>query len=109
VFLGRFYIFFISILSILALSVWPARADVIVLNNGNTITGTITGGGKGTLTISTDYSEPITLHTSAIKQITMEEPIKVRLKDGKMLKGKLSITDQGKPEITTGGGGTCCF
>ncbi len=101
---GRFHILFISILFILALSAWTAHADIIVLNNGTTITGKITGGGKGTLTISTDYSEPISVHTSAIKQITMEEPIKLRLKNGKILKGKLSMSAQGKPEIITSGG-----
>lgn len=106
VFRKRPYIFLIGIVSVLFLYAASACADVIVLKNGDTITGKITGGEKGTITISTDYAGSVSVHTGAIKSITMEKPVDVRLKDGTTIKGKLALSDKGQPEIMTGSGMT---
>ncbi len=102
--LKRFLVLLISILIVFVLNVRTTRADTVVLKNGDKLTGTITGGGKGTLILSTDYSSPITIQTSTIQSLVMSEPIKVRLKNGKTLQGQLSIAEGGKPAITTGQG-----
>ncbi len=79
-------------------------ADTVVLKNGDTITGKITGGSKGTLVISTDYSSPITVKKNTIKKITMEKPLNVQLKNGTSIKGKFALGNNGNLEIQTGQG-----
>ncbi len=93
-----------GIVLVFLLGIRPACADTIVLNNGDTLNGKITGGGKGTIVLSTDYSSPITLQSKDIKSITMSEPIKVRLKNGQTLQGQLSVGQGGNLAITTGKG-----
>ena len=96
--------FFIGILAVVLLSAQAVCADTVVLKNGDTITGKITGGSKGTLVMSTDYSSPITVQTSTINKITMEKPLNVQLKDGKTIQGKFAVGSNGKLEIQTGQG-----
>ncbi len=102
--LRKLSIFFINILFAFVLSVQSVCADTVVLKNGDRITGKITGGSKGTLVMTTDYSSPITLQTGTIKKITMEKPLNVQLKDGKTIKGKFVVGSNGNLEIQTGQG-----
>ncbi len=82
-----------------------AAADVVVLKNGDTITGKITGGEKGTIVLSTDYSAPISIRTNTIKKISTEGPVEVRQKDGTTLKGTLTVTEDGRLAIGAAEGG----
>ena len=100
----RLSIFFISVLFVFFLSSQVVFADTVVLKNGDTITGKITGGSKGTLVMTTDYSSPITLQTGTIKKITMEKPLNVQLKNGKTIEGKFAVGSNGNLEIQTGQG-----
>ena len=100
----RLSIFFISVLFVFFLSAQVVCADTVVLKNGDTITGKITGGSKGTLVMTTDYSSPITLQTGTIKKITMEKPLNVQLKNGKTIEGKFAVGSNGNLEIQTGQG-----
>jgi putative salt-induced outer membrane protein YdiY len=67
-----------------------ARADEVVLVNGNVLTGHVIKAEKGTITLTTDYSEPVLIKTSAIKSISTDGPVEVHLTSGEVLKGKLS-------------------
>lgn len=69
-------------------------ADEIMLENGDRLTGTVTGLEKGVLTFATDYSEPVKIKTSKIKTIRTSESKAVHLKSGEILKGRMT-TDEG--------------
>jgi len=75
-----------------------AYADEITLVNGNVLTGHVVKAEKGAITLTTDYSEPVLVKTSAIKSITTDGPVEIHLTDGEVLKGKLGTTAAG--EIT---------
>ncbi len=72
-----------------------AGADEIVMENSNTLTGTITTIENGILTLTTDYSDPIKIQTSKITHILTDDPVEVHLDSGEVLKGKISSTNDG--------------
>ncbi|MCL5879141.1 MAG: DUF481 domain-containing protein [Deltaproteobacteria bacterium] len=100
----RFLGFCGGIAAVVLLSVQAVCADTVVLKNGDTITGKITGGSKGSLVIFTDYSSPITVKTNTISKITMTEPLNVQMKNGTSVKGTFAVGNNGNLEIQTGQG-----
>lgn len=71
-------------------------ADRIVLENGDTITGKVEKVIDGKLTIVTEYAGPIVIPIPKIKQIEIDEPVVVHLKDGEVLKGKVKTVEDKK-------------
>ncbi len=85
--------------TLLFLSIYCAGevlADQIVLENGDTLTGTIARIEDGRLTLKTDYSDPIKIQTAKIKKITTDRPVEVHLSGGEVLKGRLNTADKGQ-------------
>ena len=78
------------------LCVGTALADKMVLENGDTLTGTVETVVEGKLTFKTDYSGPIEIQVGKIKQIFTDNPVEVHLKSGEILKGKLKTLEDGK-------------
>ena len=72
-----------------------ALADVVVLEGGKRLTGTITTLEEETLTLTTDYSEPIKILKSKVKSISTDAPVAVHLTGGDILKGRLTGGDKG--------------
>ncbi len=71
-------------------------ADKIVLENGDTLTGKVERVIDGNLTIVTDYAGPIVIPVSKIKEIDIDNPVEVHLKDGEVLKGKVKTVEDKK-------------
>lgn len=71
-------------------------ADKIVLENGDTLTGKVEKVIDGKLTIVTEYAGPIVIPISKIKQIDIDDPVAVHLKDGEVLKGKVKTVEDKK-------------
>jgi len=71
-------------------------ADKIVLENGDTLTGTVVKVLDGKLTLKTDYSAPIEIQVSKIKQIFTDNPVEVHLSSGEVLKGKIETNEDGQ-------------
>jgi len=71
-------------------------ADKIVLENGDTLTGTIEKVVDGKLTLKTDYSGPIEIQVAKIKEIFTDNPVEVRLLSGEVLKGKIKTVEDNK-------------
>ena len=93
----RMHIFYGLCISVaIALYGERACADELILANGNVLTGKVIKAEKGVLTLSTEYSKPVLIKTSAIKSISTDTPVEVRLDDGEMLKGKISTTAAGE-------------
>jgi putative salt-induced outer membrane protein len=68
-----------------------AKADTILMKNGDHLTGTIEHSDAKQLTLKTDYAGDITLQLSAVKQIVSEAAVVVTTKDNKTVSGKLTM------------------
>jgi putative salt-induced outer membrane protein YdiY len=71
-------------------------ADKIILENGDKLTGKVESVIDGKLTIVTDYAGPIVIPVSKIKEIDIDNPVEVHLKDGEVLKGKVKTAEDKK-------------
>ncbi len=74
----------------------PISADQIVLENGDKLTGTVVNIDNGTVTFSTDYSDPVKIQSSKIKEVITDTPVEVHLLEGEVLKGTLRTVEDGK-------------
>jgi len=87
-----------TLLFLLVTSVFvaPVVADEIVLKNNDHITGLVSKGENGMLTIRTDYSKPIVLNIENILHITTEGDVMVLLKSKEVLRGKITTNEMGE-------------
>lgn len=80
-------------------------ADELVLENGNVITGKVTRLEKGVLTVTTDFSGPLSVQTSKVRRITTTEPVEVHLTGGEVVKGRISSPEPGQVVVEGEGRG----
>ncbi len=73
-----------------------ASADEIILLNGDKLTGTVTKIEEGTLTLKTEYSEPIKIQKEKIKSVFTDKAVQVTLESGETLKGVLITSSDGR-------------
>jgi putative salt-induced outer membrane protein YdiY len=91
--------------ALLVISV-SAYADEIVLKNGDTIHGTVTGAGGGKVTLATGYAGDIQIAVGEIQSITTEGDVSVHLVDGQILTGTLATKTEGTFQVTSEKAGT---
>ena len=65
-------------------------ADEVFLKNGDRLTGKIIALKDGTLTLETDYSEPVKLKFEAVDRMSSSDPVELHLTNGEILKGKIT-------------------
>ncbi len=70
-----------------------AWADQVTLANGDRITGAIKSSDGSSLIIKTDYAGELTVKWSAIKTVSSDQPLYVIGKDGRVVVGKVTTTD----------------
>lgn len=80
----------------LLLSTGNVRADRVVLQNGDTLTGTLVKVQGGKLTLKTDYAGAVEINVAKVKSVATDKPVEIRMKSGETLKGKIKLTDEGK-------------
>ncbi len=73
-----------------------AIADKVILENGDTLTGTIEKMTDGKLTFKTDYAGTIEIQMGKVKQIISDNPLTVHLTSGEILTGKIRPAEKGK-------------
>ena len=73
-----------------------ALADRVVLDNGDTLTGTVVKLEGGKLTLKTDYAGSIEIAAGKIISIVTEQPVEVHTTGGEILKGTLKVVEPGK-------------
>ena len=79
-----------------------ARADQVVMKNGDRVTGSIVKQDGKTITIKTDVFGVVTAPWDQVVSIQSDKPVNVVLKDGKTLVGTLGSSD-GKVQVATSG------
>jgi len=73
-----------------------SSADKVILENGDTLTGTVVKVVDGKLTLKTDYSGPIEIQVSKIRKIFTDNPAEIHLTSGEVLKGKIETKEEGQ-------------
>ena len=73
-----------------------AFADKIILENGDSLTGTVAKVIEGKLTFVTDYAGPIVIPVAKIKEILTDKPLEIHLSSGEVLKGKIKTVEENK-------------
>lgn len=81
------------------MSAMTVEADEITLENGNVITGKVTKLEKGVLTVTTAFSEPISLKAANVRRIATDEAVEVHLSTGEVIKGRISSPEPGQAVV----------
>ena len=89
---------FLALPFLLSLAMVPARADQIVMKNGDRVTGSIVKKDGKNLTIKTDQFGEVTAAWDQVQSIQTEKPVTVVLQDGRTTQGTLA-TVGGSVEI----------
>lgn len=82
-----------------------AVADTVYLQDGSLLNGDVIHLRAGKLTLSTAYAGKLELPQTKITAIVTDEPMVVRLKQGKETQGVLFRSDKGKQQVTSAAGG----
>lgn len=106
-FIYLFTSYITSLLILIPLCV--AHADEIVLENGDRLTGTVVTVDGETLTIDTNYSDPIKIQKSKIKRIYVNTPVEIHLSEGEILKGKIRSEGDGRIIVEAAPGREAAF
>ena len=80
------------------------HADEILFNNGDRLTGTILSAEGGKLKIKTAVAGEVTVDMKDVKTFMTDEPITLRLKDGNVLKDKVTAATTQNAVQTAGSG-----
>jgi putative salt-induced outer membrane protein YdiY len=91
-------------LALLATCVGGVRADEILFNNGDRLTGKILSAEGGKLKIKTDVAGEVTVDIKGVKTFTADEPVTLHLKDGNVLKDKVAPATTQNAVQTAGSG-----
>lgn len=78
-------------------------ADQIVLKNGDRLTGKILKKDGETIVIETEFAGVVTISWPAVEKIISDQPLNIKLHDGKEVKGKVAAEDE-KVEVETESG-----
>ena len=89
---------FLTGLVISAFLACSARADTVLLKNGDLITGEGCSVAKGKVALKTDYAEKVELDLSAVEKLSFDQPVKVVLSDGT----EKEVTEISSAEIAEG-------
>jgi len=79
-----------SALVLASVCLGAARADEVILVNGDKISGEVLDALGGKLRIKVDYAgAPLAVDMAKVRKITVTKPIEIRLKSGEVLKGQI--------------------
>ena len=81
-----------------------ARADQVMLANGDRLTGKVISKADDTLTFETEYAGKIKIRWSDVVSVMTDQPVTVMSADGKLQKGRLERTASGSLELVSDDG-----
>ncbi|GAA3944183.1 DUF481 domain-containing protein [Litoribacillus peritrichatus] len=80
------------------------QADQILTGNGDQLTGFISHMDSGQITISTNHSGSVSVQRTNIQSLILERNVRIKLKDGQVIEGKLQSIRDGVTLIDTTAG-----
>lgn len=87
----------------LLLSTAIAWADVVVLENGDHLSGRILKATGGVLELETEYAGVIKLQTAAVAEISTDAPLELHLTNGEVLKGRVTTLADKQLQVAASG------
>ena len=78
--------------------------DEVLFKSGDKLTGTVDSVAGGKMVFTSKVAGKLTLNMADIKTFSTETPIEIALTDGKMLKQKVSVSDEGYVTALAGEG-----
>ncbi|MGO8704041.1 MAG: YdiY family protein [Candidatus Brocadiia bacterium] len=90
-------------LGVLAVCASVATADVVVLKNGDRVTGIIESLADGKLHIKTDAMAEVTIDMAKVMTFSTDEPIVLVFKDGTVVHQKVAAAGDGMVAVQAGG------
>lgn len=90
-------------LATLALCSMTVQADVILLKNGDQITGTVLNKSGNAIEIETAYSDKVVIKWDAVKSLQSDVPMIVTLDDRQQLTGLAAFSNDGTVKINSEG------
>ena len=88
----------------LAAACAAARADEVVFNNGDRLSGKIVSADGGKLVIETTVAGKVTVDLSNVKTFSTDGPVELRLKDGSTVKDSIGAGEADGQVATKGSG-----
>ena len=79
-----------------------ARADQVVFQNGDRLTGKIETAADGKLTLQSQYAGKVTVSLADVQTFATDEAIEIHLKDGSVVKRKVAQADPNRFAIEAG-------
>ena len=80
--------------------------DVVILKNGDRITGEVKSAAGGKLTIKTDHSGEIKVSMAAVANLTTTHPVTIELESGEIIAGKIRFLEGGELSVEISDGST---
>jgi putative salt-induced outer membrane protein YdiY len=93
------------LLAALVVAAVEARADEVVMKNGDKITGKVVDLAGGKLRVETAHSGVVVLEWSQVATIKTDAPVKVKLATGETVEGKIGAGQDGKILVESPGAG----
>ena len=84
---------YVALFCFVAVLCCGARADRVVLHNGDRLTGEIVKSDGKELVIKTDYAGQVTVEWDAVESISSATPLHLEMKDGRVLVGPITAQD----------------
>lgn len=79
-----------------------AYGDLVVLDNGDRLTGTITRMQEDSLTLETAYAGEVNIGWQAVAALETDEPVEVMLTDGTLLRSRIARAGDGSVVLEAG-------
>ncbi len=92
---------FVRLLLLTAVCALSLQADVVVLKNGDRITGTVQLDRSGSLKITTEYAGDVVIDWAHVVSLVTDEEVPLQLKTGEHIRGRLVSSDSGTVRIVS--------
>src|SRR5271156_3937892 len=87
----------------LAVSAGLAKADKVVFNNGDTVTGTITSADGGKIVFNSPTLGTLNIDMKDVQTFSTDEPVHLVMNDGTVINEKVTTGAAGQVNIAPGG------
>ena len=94
--------FALALLALCILIASPALADVVVLKNGDRLTGTVKEMTAGKLKLATSYAGDINIKWSEVQSLASDQPLTIETSGGQSLTGQASPAGAGRIKLAGG-------
>lgn len=99
-----FFLAFLAVASLATTAAYASEPDVVVLNSGNRITGSVTELSRGDLSFSVAGAGTLEISWSNVVSLKSDQTLDVELGSGERFTGSISSPSDGKLEIKTAAG-----